>query len=263
MEITDARGRRHPLGRPARRVVSLVPSTTQSLIDLGRADVLVGVTRYCPQPAGRQVPVVGGTKAADVAHIASLTPDLVLTNCEEATRALLAQLDAVAPTWAAFPKDLDGALDDLRDTATLIGADATAWIDAIRAARSTPPARRLRVAWMIWRSPWMAVGGDTFVSAMLDAVGCDNALAGMPDRYPTLDLDALAAAAPDVVALSSEPFAFDEAHADEIVAHTGLRRDQIRFADGRLSWHGTHMLAALRALLPDPLRAWPTTPPAP
>jgi len=128
---------------------------------------------------------------------------------------------------------------------------------AARAARGAPP---VRWAYLIWRRPWMAAGGDTFVSALLDQAGGENVFAaggvtGSGARYPEISADDLRAADPDAVFLSSEPFPFAERHAEELVAETGLPRGRFRFADGELlSWHGSRTVAGVDyadALLED------------
>ncbi len=244
--VNDGLGRVVSLPAPARRVVSLVPSTTESLAVLGRGDLVVGRTRWCvhPRPWVDDVPVVGGTKSPDLAAVAALAPDLILANQEENRPALWEPLAAIAPLYVAWPRTVDEALEDLRRTGALVGADATAdaWCARIGAerARVVDAARPFRYAYLVWREPWMAAGDDTYIAALLGEAGGVNVLAGREERYPAVTVDELVAAAPDVVLLPSEPYPFTEEHAADL----GPLAPRARLVDGELlCWHGTRMAA--------------------
>jgi ABC-type Fe3+-hydroxamate transport system substrate-binding protein len=232
------------------RIVSLCPSLTELVFDLGRGEDLVGRTKFCVHPAGRveRVESVGGTKNPKVARIVELAPDLVLLNEEENRRE---DADALAAAGVrchvSFPRDVDGtarmvreigAVLDRPDEAERIAADVERRAARVRDGGSHAPA--VRYAYVIWRNPWMVAGGDTFVTAMLALPGGVNVFAGRPERYPTVAPEELAAADPDAVLLSSEPFPFKEKHADELAAATGLPRERMQLVDGEyLTWHGS------------------------
>jgi iron complex transport system substrate-binding protein len=232
------------------RLISLCPSLTELVFDLGRGDDLVGRTKFCVHPKGRveRVESVGGTKNPKVARIVELAPDLVLLNEEENRRedaeALLA---AGVRCHVSFPRDVDDTARMVRDIGAALERRAAAERIASdierRAARVRETARgapAVRYAYLIWRNPWMVAGGDTFVTAMLALPGGVNVFAEHPERYPTVTPEDLAAADPDAVLLSSEPFPFKEKHADELAAATGLPRSRIHFVDGEyLTWHGS------------------------
>ena len=264
----DGRGHALALPAPPARIVSLVPSTTETLFDLGAGDRVVGCTRFCVHPpAVRALPKVGGTKDADPARVSALRPDLVVGNCEENTRELFDAIEAFAPLWAAFPRDVDGALDDLAALGDLIGAApeaaalGAAIADARVAARAATAGRTFRYAYLIWREPWMAAGPDTFIAAMLSEVGGVNVLAASAGRFPELTLAALRDADPDVVLLSSEPFPFRERHRAELADATGLPLARFRFVDGEAaSWHGSRMRHALPMLAEAAVAGFPTAP---
>lgn len=237
------------------RIVSLCPSLTELVFDLGRGEWLVGRTKFCVHPADAvaAVPSVGGTKNPKIDRIVALAPDLVLLNEEENRRedAELLRAAGIA-CHVSFPKNaLDtaamvrgyGALLDARDSADRIASDIEARTARVRdaaAARARRGLSPVRWAYLIWREPWMAVSGDTFVSALLDDAGGANVFAEHADRYPTITPGALATAAPDVVLLASEPFPFTARHADELAATSGIPRDRFRLVDGELlSWHGS------------------------
>lgn len=239
--VVDDRGVTVSLDRPAQRVVSLVPSTTESLFDLGVPPV--GVTRFCIHPPeAKPLPKVGGTKDPLLERILALQPDLVLANAEENTREIIAAIEgAGVPLVVAFPKDVDGALRDLLRIGALIGRDASGWVADIRQAQARVPPLRGRFLYLIWREPWMATGPDTFISRLLEDLGLENALKGEP-RYPVVDPFQVQA---DVVLLSSEPFPFKRRHLAELEGAA----PSVRLIDGEAcSWHGTAMLRGFREL---------------
>ena len=243
------------------RLVSLCPSLTELVFDLGRGDALVGRTKFCRHPADRvdAIESVGGTKNPKVDRIVALAPDLVLVNEEENRREDAEALAAAGiPLHVSFPRDAletaamvrdIGAALDAPQAAARIAADIETRSARVRAAAAARAARgesAPRWAYLIWRRPWMAVAGDTFVHAMLAQAGGENVFAAHEDRYPVVEPAALAAAAPDVVLLSSEPFPFTAAHADELAAESGLPRERFRLVDGELlSWHGSRTPAGV------------------
>jgi ABC-type Fe3+-hydroxamate transport system substrate-binding protein len=258
MDAVDGRGRRVELNAPPRRIVSLVPSSTEALWDMGVGGAIVGVTRYCthPREALNGVAVVGGTKDVDVSAVAALRPDLVVANCEENTREAIEALEQQEiPVWAAFPRTVDAALADLAALGRLVGR-AEVGVAWGRRGRDMREILRERVgtftftyAWMIWRRPWMAVSDDTFIASMLAEAGGRNALASLEGRFPEVAAEALGAADPDVVLLSSEPMPFSWRHADELAAASGVPRSRFRRVDGSFaSWHGTRMAAGFAYL---------------
>lgn len=246
----------HPM-----RVVSLCPSLTELVFDLGRGDTLVGRTKFCIHPADRvvDVPSMGGTKNPRIDRIVAAAPDLVLLNEEENRREDAESLAAAGiATHVSFPKNAIETAAMVRSIADALDADdagerIAADIEARDARVRTAAAERAAAgvppvtwAYLIWRRPWMAVGGDTFVAALLNAAGGRNVFAESVVRYPEFDPAVLAAASPDRVFLSSEPFPFTPAHADELADATGLPRDRFVIVDGELlSWHGSRTPAGI------------------
>ncbi|HEY0972353.1 MAG TPA: helical backbone metal receptor [Gemmatimonadales bacterium] len=238
------------------RIVSLCPSLTELVFDIGRGHDLVGRTKFCCHPVGRveRVESVGGTKNPKVERIVALAPDIVLMNEEENRREDAESLAAAGVRLhTSMPRDAWETADMVRsigaalerpDDAERIAADIEARARRVRdSVAGRPP---VRWAYLIWRGPYMTVNGDTFVSAMLGLAGGVNVFADLPERYPAVTPGQLAAADPDVVLLSSEPFPFQEKHADELVELTGLSRDRFRLADGELlSWHGSRTPAGI------------------
>lgn len=238
------------------RIVSLCPSLTELVFDLGLGDELVGRTKFCVHPAERvsAVEKVGGTKNPKVARIVELAPDLVLLNEEEnriedadALRAAGLRCHTSMPMTAAETAGMVrsiGAAVDRPDAAERIAADIEHRAARVReAAADRAP---VTFAYLIWREPIMVVSNDTFVSALLGLAGGENVFAGAADRYPTVTPEALGESDPDIVLLSSEPFPFSEEHRDELVEATGLPAARFRFVDGELlSWHGSRTPAGI------------------
>ena len=232
------------------RIISLCPSLTELVFDLGRGDDLVGRTKFCVHPAGRieRIESVGGTKNPKVARIVELAPDLVLLNEEENRREDAEALAAAGVRChTSFPRNVDETAQMVRYIGVALERPSEAERIAAdierRAARVRESARQaptVRYAYLIWRNPWMVAGGDTFVTAMLALPGGVNVFADHSERYPTVTPEELTAADPDAVLLSSEPFPFKEKHAEELAAATDLPRGRIDFVDGEyLSWHGS------------------------
>ena len=255
------------LARPAKRIVSLVPSVTESLFCLGLGERIVGITDWCVHPSDRVsgLPRVGGTKNPLVRQILELEPDLVIANREEnRKRTVVALRTAGVDVWVTFPQTVQDGVALLRELAELgATADAVASVvrpveEAVRAAEEQRPTRSLPVFCPIWKNPWMAVGGDTYASSLLELCGGANVFADCGDRrYPIVELDQIVAAAPEVILLPSEPYDFGRREALELAALTipAARNGRIHLIDGTLvSWYGPRIepaIATIRTLLFD------------
>ena len=265
MEVVDDRGVLVRCASPPRRIVSLVPSSTETLCELGLADRLVGRTRFCVHPAQilQDIPKVGGTKDVDPDRVRALEPDLIVGNCEENSREIFEALAGIAPLYAAFPKTVDDATADLQRLGELVGVQdaARAWLTRIQQARIALRAESpapLRFAYLIWRDPWMTISGDTFISGMLSEAGLVNAFEAHTDRFPTTTPAQLRDLDLDLVLLSSEPFPFRARHARELQAADVRPRFGIVAADGEmLSWHGTRIAQGLDWLRDARHQGWP------
>jgi len=229
------------MNRP--RVVSLVPSLTETLHDLGAH--LVGRTRFCIHPATLlgSVPVVGGTKQVDIPKILALKPDLVVANHEENTRDMVEALQPHVPVLVTRIATMKEALDTVTQLGEASHTASRAQVvrnrleDALTHLPQCPPAR---VAYFIWTDPWMTVGGDTFIHTMLGAVGLTNVF-GDHCRYPVVTAEDVQRARPDVLLFSSEPFPFNESHLAGW--RTSLPDVPCLLVDGEaFSWYGTGLL---------------------
>lgn len=259
LTCADDAGRSLHLAAPPRRIVSLVPSLTEVVCDLGAAARLIGVTRYCTEPAAvvAALPRLGGTKNPDVEAIVALRPDLVLVNSEENRREDFAALEEQGvPLFVSFPRDVAGAARSIERIAIALGLAAAgaarrAAIEAELGAAARRGAAR-RVFCPIWRNPWMSFNRDTFAHDMLAQAGGANVCAALADRYPQVELAAIAALDPEIVLLPDEPYRFSERdlpHLAALAASAAARRGRIHLIDGKaLSWYGPRTAPALRSL---------------
>ena len=243
-DAADALGRPVRLAQPPRRIVSLVPSQTELLADLGLDAEVVGLTRFCVHPEGwkQRKRIVGGTKNVHPDRVVALDPDLVLANKEENVREQVEALAEVAPVYVTDVATIGDALGMTRTVGRLTdrAAAADALADEIGGGFDTLPALQpLRAAYLIWREPWMTVGRDTIIHDVMARAHLSNVF-GDQTRYPEVTPEALRAAAPDVVLLSSEPFPFRERHVAEVEAMAPGAR--VVCVDGEaFSWYGSRL----------------------
>jgi iron complex transport system substrate-binding protein len=237
------------LAQPAKRIVSLCPSQTETIFALGQGHKLVGRTQFCIHPAQfvDAVAVVGGTKTAKVELIQALNPDLVIAEKEENTLATVEALSAFVPVYVTNVESVDDALKMIRDFGLLLEAEdkARLLIQAItRSFYAIPSLNQLRVAYLIWRNPYMAVGSNTYINDILGRMGLVNVFAGTESRYPKITTEQLLTAQPDVIMLSSEPYLFQEKHLDELKSL--LQDNSVKvLVDGEMfSWYGSRMVEA-------------------
>lgn len=219
------------------RIVSLVPSATESLITLGVRPI--ACTRFCEQPG---VPTVGGTKDPQVAQIVALGPDLVVVNDEENRRE---DAEALVAAGLAVHSMSPRSVDEVGPALAALGEMVGVEVHEPVLPPPTPP--RMSAVAMIWRRPWMTQRRDTYGSSVLERLGYANPFAEAVDRYPIIELSAVATVGPDLVALPSEPYPFRARHVREIGAAVGSAR--VMLVDGRdLFWWGTRTAAALERL---------------
>ncbi|MFT7484807.1 MAG: iron complex transport system substrate-binding protein [Candidatus Paceibacteria bacterium] len=238
------------------RIISLCPSLTELVFDLGRGDDLVGITKFCVHPAALvgAIEKVGGTKDPLIDRIRELQPDVVLFNQEENRKQDHDQLlEAGIHVCNSFPKNaletaqmvrFIGAELEREHEAQAIATDIEQRVARVLKAAVGQP--RVRFAYFIWRKPWMSVNGDTFASSMLEQAGAVNVFAALEDRYPVVKLEDLTAANVDLILLCTEPFVFKQKHIEEVALATGVASDRILIADGEyLSWHGSRTPAGV------------------
>ena len=231
---------------PPRRIVSLVPSQTELLADLGLTDVVAGITKFCVHPADWRArkAIVGGTKNFNFDVIDFLKPDLIIGNKEENYEAGITTLRERYPVWMSDVVSLADAFSMIRSIASLTDREQAGNEIVERIRHSFSSLRYFtgqRVLYLIWRGPWMAAGADTFINTLLHAQGLRNVVE--ENRYPELSVEALQALNPEYVFLSSEPYPFKEKHIEELRAVLPLAK--MMLVDGEMfSWYGSRLLYA-------------------
>jgi ABC-type Fe3+-hydroxamate transport system substrate-binding protein len=243
--MRDVLGREFVFDAPPRRVVSLVPSLTETLFALGAGDAVVGMTDFCIFPPDLPLPRLGGTKNPRVEEIRALQPDLVYMNLEENLRRHGEALEAFTRVFVTEPKSVDDVRLLLGQLGAIHGrrAEAAQLIAELQAERAVLPTRPFTFACPIWKSPWMWCGGDTYVSQLVESAGGINVLGGRT-RYPQLELADVLALQPDAVFLPDEPYLFTIADAEEL---EGVR--VIGPFPGHLfTWHGVRTIDGMRFL---------------
>ncbi|MCB0770489.1 MAG: ABC transporter substrate-binding protein [Flavobacteriales bacterium] len=247
MLSTDQIGRQVETPASPQRIISLVPSQTELLHDLGLGERVVGITKFCVHPEAwfRTKTRVGGTKKVDLEKVRGLKPDLIIGNKEENDKSDIETLAMEYPVWISDVRDLPSALDMIRRVGELTGTSpkaeplAQAIGSAFASLGNLEPG--CSVAYLIWRGPYMVAGGDTFVNDLLNRCGLTNVFADRIDRYPEITARELAAADPELILLSSEPYPFAEKHFSEF--NMICPGTPVRIVDGELfSWYGSRLL---------------------
>lgn len=230
-----------------KRIISVVPSQTELLFYLGLDARIVGITKFCihPESKFKTVTKVGGTKQLNIDQIKALQPDLIIANKEENERAQIEELTTICPVWISDIHNLNDALQMIRSVGGITGreieADTLCDDIAIRFDKLVLPALNLRVAYFIWRKPYMVAGIDTFINSLLQKLGLSNVFKA--GRYPEIMAEELKAATPDVIFLSSEPYPFKQKHLDEFNEIAPGAR--VILVDGEMfSWYGSRLLYA-------------------
>lgn len=247
--ITDVLGNQFSLEKKYERIISLVPSTTETLYDLGLEDQIVGVTRFCvhPKSARKNKILIGGTKQIELDRVKACQADLVLGNQEENSPEMYQQLQEQGiPCCFFFPKTVEEAIFDIEKLGRLFHKqrEYLDWFEKLESARNRCEQKKFRFVYLIWRKPWMSLNGDCFISSMLSEIGGINVFADHPDRYFSCSLEDIQERNPDLILLSSEPFPFQEKHKQELI-ESGFSEKQLQLIDGEMcSWHGTRMLKA-------------------
>ena len=246
--ITDQTGITVTIPDSPIRIISLVPSQTELLADLGLDQEVVGITKFCIHPEAwfRSKQRVGGTKKLDMEMIRSLKPDLIIANKEENEKSQIETLEKEFPVWISDIKTFREA----KQMILAVGEMTKQFIKAIELLKKIDAAfddlriavqsrSTKRIAYLIWKEPLMAAGGDTFINSILEACQLQNVFNDL-GRYPEISRDQMKAAKPDVILLSSEPFPFTEKHALEFNdLFPGIK---VLPVDGELfSWYGSRL----------------------
>lgn len=232
-------------------IVSLVPSLTELLFDLGVGDYVTGRTRFCTHPKEKikEVPIVGGTKNPRLDKIREIEPDLIIANKEENREEDIEELKRDFEVHITDVANINEALFTIHDIGWKCGVEEKAkeLIHNIQGLmKKVPDEKPMTAAYMIWRDPWMTVGGDTYIHSVMKHWKLENVFADKT-RYPNISLEEISFRNPDVILLSSEPYPFKEKHIQEVSEY--CRKTNIILVNGEwFSWYGSRMLAAFKQL---------------
>lgn len=249
---TDQIGNTITLEAVPQRIISLVPSQTELLFDMGLEDKIVGITKFCVHPYHLKYTkkIIGGTKKVHIEKIKLLQPDIIIANKEENTEEIVSALQEVAPVWVSNVKTIQDNLDMIAELGKIfaVRTQAQQWIDKINYAladfKNFMQGREIqKAAYFIWKNPYMAAGGDNFINEMLKLNHFTNIYEDR-GRYPEIIIQKIRIQGdPDVVFLSSEPYPFKEEDAFEIGRFT--HHAKTIFIDGEMfSWYGSRMVKA-------------------
>jgi ABC-type Fe3+-hydroxamate transport system substrate-binding protein len=245
----DQTGRKVSVPPTPQRIISLVPSQTELLYDLGLREEVTGITKFCVHPGewfNSKKTRVGGTKQVKLDIIQQLQPDLIIANKEENVKEQIEELEKHFPVWVSDVNNLDNAYEMIEQVGLMTGKEKQAKEIIARIKENFTQLQtsnlKLRTAYLIWEDPYMTVGGDTFIHSMLEAAGFENIFSNKT-RYPEITIADLQIAGCQLLLLSSEPFPFKQKHVDKLQLQ--LPDTKILLADGEMfSWYGSHLLKA-------------------
>lgn len=247
INIQDHTGNFISIPSSPQRIVSLVPSITELLYDLNLGDRVVGITKFClhPEQWFKDKPKIGGTKNIHIAKIQELQPDLIIANKEENVKEQIALLQQFCPVFTTMIDTVASATQMIRDIGLITSTTEKENEIADRIFRDfsrLQPNHRIPTVYLIWKAPYMSVGGDTFISDMMQYAGFDNMMK-KETRYPIIDEYLIQQLNPELILLSSEPYPFKDKHIDEL--QTICPAAKIMLVDGEIfSWYGSRMLLA-------------------
>ena len=251
--FNDQLGTTHTFETTPKRIISLVPSQTELLYDLGLEASLVGITKFCVHPfhLKQTKTIVGGTKNVKLETIKQLQPDIIIANKEENTKEIVQELSKICPVWVTDVITMDDNFQMISDFGQLFNqrTEAQKWSDKIDFAYcdfklfvKDKPSQK--VAYFIWANPYMVAGKNTFINELLMLNRWENMYQNREERYPEIIIQKMRIQGdPDLVLLSSEPFPFKDEHAFELGRYT--HHAKTVFVDGEMfSWYGSRILKA-------------------
>jgi iron complex transport system substrate-binding protein len=249
MKLVDQIGIEHTFETSPKRIISLVPSQTELLFDLGQEEKIVGITKFCVHPYHFKTTkkIVGGTKIVHFEKIRLLQPDLIIANKEENTKEIVEELSKICPVWVTDIITIEDNFKMISDFGQLLNCrtEAQKWNDKLAFDLSdfqnfVKEKPFVKVAYFIWKNPYMVAGKNTFINFLLELNRFDN-IYKEKGRYPEVEIKKMRAEGdPDLVFLSSEPYPFKEDDAFEIGRFT--HHAKTIFVDGEMfSWYGSHL----------------------
>ncbi|NQX53690.1 ABC transporter substrate-binding protein [Pedobacter panaciterrae] len=253
--FTDQLNREILINYPPKRIVSLVPSQTELLFELGLDQEIIGLTKFCIHPIEKfaERTKIGGTKKLNIQLIRDLNPDLIIGNKEENEQSQIEELMEDYPVWMSDIYTLEDAKKSIAQIGELVDRQPEAsYLNHLISAGfndlqtlAVQNGINKKVAYLIWKKPYMLAGRDTFIDNILALNGLSNVI--KEKRYPEIKLNELAKLKPDLIFLSSEPYPFKEAHLEEIRAV--VPEAKVMLVDGEMfSWYGSRLVKAVQYL---------------
>ncbi|HLP38884.1 helical backbone metal receptor [Lacibacter sp.] len=254
-QVQDQTGNFVSIPLPPQRIISLVPSLTELLFDLGLEEEVIGITKFCVHPEEwfRSKTRIGGTKQLNLSLIESLKPDLIIASKEENVKDQVEAVQQFCPVYCSDISNLQESYEVIKHLGFLTNRtdNATQLINKIKETFKCLPAnsKPIRVAYLIWQEPYMTVGGDTFIDHMMQLAGFENVFAA-EERYPVVTVEELMKRNVEAVLFSSEPFPFKQKHLDAFrqdwLQQNSLEQLPVcKIVDGELfSWYGSRTLYA-------------------
>ncbi|MFO7844718.1 MAG: helical backbone metal receptor [Bacteroidales bacterium] len=248
MFVKDQTGRDIIVNKKPIAIVSLVPSITELLFDLGLKKQIAAITNYCIHPAKEvtQKLKIGGPKTIDIQKILSINVDLIIASKEENNKQQIETLMNHCNVYVSDVKNFNDALAMIHDIGKITRQEGNAdhLIQRIKSNFSqleNAPSKRKRVAYLIWESPYMTINKDTFIHHILLLGGFDNVFADKKSRYPEISLQEIQTQNPDYIFLSSEPYSFTDIHVHQF--KKAFTNATIKYVDGEIfSWYGSHLI---------------------
>ena len=248
MIYTDQINHQFNLKSSPKRIISLVPSQTELLYDLGLNGKVVGITKFCIHPNKwfKTKERVGGTKSLNFSKIAELKPDLIIANKEENMQSEIEYLQKLYPVYTSDINRLEDSFDMISSIGEFTESLTQAHLIINQITKEFKDLKRTQVSktvlYFIWQQPFMSIGKDTFINEMLNYCGFKNALVDKT-RYPELSVEQIKSINPDLIFLSSEPFPFHEKHIK--VFQEICPKAKIVLVDGEMfSWYGSRLIKA-------------------
>lgn len=227
------------------RIISLVPSLTETLVDAGLKNQLTGITKFCVHPNGlpKEIKIIGGTKNPRINDILNLKPDLVFANKEENRAEDINELKKFTQVYVTDIKNNQDILDFFHMLNVVFNTDACfELLQKLQNIPIYPQRKKIPTCYLIWKDPWMTIGKDTFIHSMMEKYGFQN-ICSDSDRYPIISFKQIKAHQTKIVMMSSEPYPFKEKEKEELLKL--LPGMSVIMVDGEMfSWYGSRLLLA-------------------
>ncbi|MEJ8777544.1 helical backbone metal receptor [Pseudogracilibacillus sp. ICA-222130] len=247
--VVDHLGRTVTVPKQPKKIISFAPAITDTLFSLHLEEEIVGRTRFCVHPKEKVASVmnVGGTKDMNLDRVRALQPDLIITEKEENTKEMVEQLEKEFSVFVFEIQTVEDALNMILDLGKLVDRVASAKLlyERIIEDFATIPSHYTgkRVAYVIWKDPYMVVGKNTYIQSLLNRLGFINPFLNYEGRYPEVTVEDLRAEAIDYFLLASEPYPFREKHREEFL---NIDANAVPLlVDGEMFWYGAKMLRAV------------------